>query len=97
MSFLPVTNGCWFLSKDTAINKIEHLLGNRDYIDRAYVNSIEKHLPKAVTWAIEQIGVESAFTECDSDRDGRITIHEMRETDLCLSSCMKLTIINSVL
>ena len=97
LAFLPVTEACWLYSKDSAIDKIEHLLGDRTYVDRDYVHTLEKKLPKAVTWAIEMVGVDTAFKDCDANQDGKITLDEARTTDTCLDSCAKLAIVNAVL
>ena len=97
LAFLPVSNACWFYSKESALDKIKLRLGDRTYIDRDYIHMLEKSLPKAVTWAIEKIGVEAAFEDCDANRDGKITLDEMRDTDTCLTSCTKLAVLNTVL
>lgn len=97
LAFLPISEACWLYSKDSAIDKIEHLLGDRTYVDRDYVDILEKTLPKAVSWAIEKIGVDAAFKDCDANQDGKITLDEARTTDTCLDSCAKLAIVNAVL
>lgn len=97
MAFLPVSNACWLYSKDSAIAKIEHLLGDRVSVDREYIDTLEKTLPKAVSWAIDKIGVEAAFEDCDADKDGKITVQEMKDSDTCLTSCAKLAVLNLVL
>lgn len=97
LAFLPVSNACWMYSKDSAIGKIEYLLGDQTYVDRDYIHILEKKLPKAVSWAIEKIGVDAAFEDCDANRDGKITLEEMKNTDTCLTSCVKLAILNAVL
>ena len=94
--FLPLANGCWIYSKEKMVNKIDKLLDGKD-VDRNYVHDLEKMLPKAVSWAIEKIGVDNAFIDCDANKDGKITIKEMRETDTCMSSCTKLAVLNMVL
>ncbi len=97
MAFLPISEACWLYSKDSAIDKIEHLLGDRTYVDRDYVDILEKTLPKAVSWAIEKIGVDAAFEDCDANGDGKITVQEMKDTGTCLASCVKLAVLNAVL
>ena len=94
--FLPLANGCWIYSKEKMVNKIDKLLDGKD-VDRNYVHDLEKMLPKAVSWAIEKIGVDNAFIDCDANKDGKITIKEMRETVTCMSSCTKLAVLNMVL
>lgn len=96
-AFLPVSNACWLYSKDSAIAKIQHLLGDQTSVDREYIHTLEKNLPKAVSWAIEKIGVDAAFEDCDANKDGKITLEEMKHTDTCLASCVKLGVLNAVL
>lgn len=95
--FLPVSNACWLYSKDSAIAKIQHLLGDQTSVDREYIHTLEKKFPKAVTWAIEMIGLDTAFKDCDANQDGKITLEEMKHTDTCLTSCVKLGVLNAVL
>ena len=97
LCLITVAESCWFVSKENTLNKIIKHLGGRTYIDRTYVREMEKTMPKIVSWAIDQIGVDSAFKDCDADKDGKITIGEMRETGTCLTSCTKLSILNTVL
>ena len=97
LTFLPVSNACWLYSKDAAVAKIEKELHGRTYIDRSYVYELEKKLPKAVSWAINAIGVDAAFKDCDANQDGKITLEELKHTDTCLTSCAKLAIVNAVL
>lgn len=97
LTFLPVSNACWFYSKDSAIDKIKNKLDGRTYVDRDYIHGLEKSLPKAVAWAIDKIGVDAAFEDCDANRDGKITLEEMRDTGTCLTSCTKLAVLNTVL
>ena len=97
MAFLPVSQACWLYSKEAAVAKIENLLGDRVSVDREYINMLEKTLPKAVSWAIEKIGVDAAFEDCDANKDGKITVQEMKDTDTCLVSCVKLGVLNVVL
>ena len=97
LAFLPVANACWLYSKDDAIKKIQKRLGDYTYVDREMIHSIEAYMPKAVSWAVEAIGVDTAFKDCDANNDGKITIEEMKHTDTCMSSCAKLAILNAVL
>ena len=97
LSLLPVTDACWLYSKDAAVDKIARELGGRNYVDRDYVHTLEKTLPKAVSWAIEFVGVDNAFKDCDANQDGKITLDEARTTDTCLDSCAKLALVNAVL
>ena len=97
LAWLPVANACWFLSKEPAVKKIENLLEDRTSINKDYVDELKKELPKVVSWAIDKIGVDTIFTDCDANRDGTITVKEMEDTDTCVSSCASLIIINTVL
>ena len=94
---LPVANACWLYSKDSAVAKVEKILDGRTYVDRNYVHELEKTLPKAFVWAIETIGVDRAFRDCDENRDGRITVDEMKHADTCLTGCATLAVLNAVL
>lgn len=94
--FLPVANACWVYSKENMVNKIEKLLDGRD-VNRGYILELGKNLPRAVSWAIDKIGVDSAFIDCDANKDGTITVKEMRDTGTCLTSCTKLAVLNMVL
>ena len=47
-------------------------------------------MPAMVCWAVNKIGVDAAFEDCDANRDGIITIKEMHDTDTYLTSCTKL-------
>ena len=78
------------------VNKIEKLLDGKD-VNRGYVLELEKKLPRAVSWAIDKIGLDSAFIDCDANKDGTITVREMRDTGTCLSSCSKMAVLNMVL
>ena len=94
---LPFAESCWFVSKENTLQKIKTRLGKRTFVDRAYIRDMESTMPKLISWAIEQIGVDSAFEDCDADRDGKITTDEMRDTETCLTSCTKLSVLNTVL
>ena len=70
-------------------NKLEEMLSRlADEIDK---------MPRVFGWAVNQIGVESAFKDCDANEDGVITLEEMRKTSTCLDSCFKLSIVNFAL
>lgn len=97
LAFLPVSEACWLYSKESAIAKIKQRLGDRTYVDKAYIRELEKTFPKAISWAIETIGVDSAFEDCDANHDQKITLEEMKLTDSCLTSCTKLAVLNAVL
>ena len=94
---LTFAESCWFVSKENTLQKIKTRLGERVFIDRAYIHELDSTMPKLISWAIEQIGVDSAFDHCDVDKNGKITIDEMREAETCLTSCTKLSVLNTVL
>lgn len=96
LMFLPLVNGCWMYSKENMVEKIENLLDGRD-VNRNFIRELEKKLPKAVSWAINKIGVDKAFIDCDANKDGSITVKEIRDTDTCMKSCTKLAVLNMVL
>tara|TARA_B100000963_G_scaffold356143_1_gene375679 strand:- start:833 stop:1156 length:324 start_codon:yes stop_codon:yes gene_type:complete len=94
--FLHHSEGCWLYDKQTTVDKIKKnlaLLGRSD-VDRDFFKEQMSKMPKVFSWAVHQIGVESAFTNCDSNQDGIITLNEMRKTSTCLDSCFKLSVIN---
>ncbi len=97
LCLLSAAESCWFVSKENTLKKIKTHLGKRTFVDRAYIREMETTMPKIIAWAIEQIGVDSAFKDCDADGDGRITTDEMRDTETCLTSCTKLSVLNTVL
>lgn len=97
MAVLTSVDACWFYSKENTLVKIKKLLGSRTFIDRAAVREMEKDMPKIISWAIEQIGVEDAFRDCDANQDGKITVIEMEDTATCMTSCTKLAVLNTVL
>ena len=79
------------------MEKIVNRLGSRTFIDRAYIREMQSDMPKIVSWAIEQIGVNAAFQDCDANKDGKITVTEMKDTATCLTSCTKLLVLNTAL
>lgn len=96
--FMLITSvkGCWLYSKKPAVDKIKTELekAGRHSVDRAFIRDITSSLPKVVSWAIEQIGVDNAFKDCDANRDGSITVDEMYTTPTCMDSCTKIAIVN---
>lgn len=97
VALLPSVNACWFYSKESTLVKIKQHLGTHVFIDREYISEMERNMPKIISWAIEQIGVDEAFKDCDANKDGKITVKEMEDTETCLASCTKLTVLNTVL
>jgi hypothetical protein len=99
LSLLQCGNACWFVEKQTTCDKIEDLLTEkgRTGVDRAFIDKMLEELPAPFAWAANSIGVPQAFEDCDANRDGTIEMQEMRETNTCLSTCTKLTIVNVAL
>ena len=97
VTLLTSVNACWFYSKESTLVKIKQHLSTRAFIDRDYVSEMERKMPKIISWAIEQIGVDEAFKDCDANKDGKITVKEMQDTGTCLASCTKLAVLNTVL
>ena len=87
------------MSKDGAVDKIEQALKtrDRDSVDRTFIHQMTSELPRVFSWAVQQIGIETAFLDCDQNQDGIITVEEMRVTDTCLESCTKIAIVNMAL
>ena len=86
-------DACWLYDKSATVDKIQKnlaVLGRSD-VDRT--DEIDK-MPRVFGWAVNQIGVESAFKDCDANKDGLITLEEMRKTSTCLDSCFKLSVVN---
>lgn len=96
LCFILNAEACWFYSKQTTLDKIKQHLGTRTFVDRSYIYDMKSKLPKLITWAIEAIGVDNTFEDCDANKDGKITLQEMVYTTTCLSSCTKLAILNTV-
>lgn len=90
---------CPFYDKPSTIEKIKINLKKlkRSDVDRDFFKEEEKKMPKIFSWAVHQIGVETAFRDCDENNDGTITLNEMAHADTCLDSCFKLGIVNIAL
>ena len=86
-------------TKESTLEKIKRRLAreNMPQLDRSYFEGMCARLPAPACWAVNNIGIDAAFEDCDADKDGTITLDEMRDTDTCLSSCTKLTVLNMVL
>ena len=93
---LPFSNACWLYDKQATVDKIQKnlaVLGRSD-VDRDFFKDQMEKMPKIFSWAVSQIGLESAFQDCDANQDGTITLKEMRETSTCLDSCFKMSVVN---
>ena len=94
-----VSAWCLFYDKPGTVEKIRKnlaVLGRKD-VDRDFFKEQQKKMPKIFSWAVDQIGVETAFKDCDENQDGTITLEEMRHDETCLDSCFKLGIVNIAL
>ena len=90
---------CFFYDKQGTLKKIEQnlaVLGRKD-VDRDFFKTQTKKMPRVFSWAVDQIGVERAFKDCDENDDGTITLEEMAHDRTCLDSCFKLGIVNIAL
>ena len=89
-------DACWLYEKQATVDKIQKNLKvlDRSSVDRQFFRDQMKKMPKIFSWAVSQIGVESAFRDCDADRDGSISLLEMRKTATCLDTCFKLGVVN---
>lgn len=90
---------CPFYDKTSTINKIKKnldFLGVKD-VDRNFFVEQSKKMPKIFSWAVNQIGVEQAFRDCDENNDGTITLQEMAHDKHCLDTCFKMGIVNIAL
>lgn len=90
---------CPFYDKTSTIQKIKKnlaVLGRQD-VDRDFFREQIKKMPKIFSWAVNQIGVEQAFKDCDENRDGTITLKEMAHDKHCLDSCFKMGVVNIAL
>lgn len=97
---LPTVSAwCPFYDKTSTVEKIQVNLGRlgRTSVDREFFKEEEEKMPKIFSWAVSQIGVERAFHDCDSNKDGTITVEEMTKASTCLDSCFKLGIVNFAL
>lgn len=93
---VPCTKACWLYDKQATVDKIKKnlaVLGRSD-VDRDFFSDQMLKMPRIFSWAVSQIGIEAAFTDCDANKDGTITLKEMRETSTCLDSCFKMSVVN---
>lgn len=90
------TEACWLYDKKATVEKIKKNLAvqHRDSVDRQYFRDQMKKMPRIFSWAVNQIGVEASFLDCDANQDGTITLKEMQDTSTCLDNCFKLSVIN---
>tara|TARA_B100000963_G_C22523976_1_gene624396 strand:- start:527 stop:850 length:324 start_codon:yes stop_codon:yes gene_type:complete len=99
LSFVHTSTGCWLYDKQATVDKIQKnlaVLGRSD-VDREFFQDQMTKMPKIFSWAVNQIGTEAAFRDCDANQDGTMTLEEMRKTPTCLDSCFKLSVVNLAL
>ena len=99
ISLLVGCDACWLYDKGYTVDKIQKnlaVLGRSDVNRKFFADEIDK-MPRIFGWAVNQIGVEPAFKDYDANKDGLITLNEMRQTSTCLDSCFKLSIVNLAL
>lgn len=99
MMLLGRADACWIGTKEGTLKKIKGRLAEEHItqLDHAYLDGLCARMPAPVCWAVNKIGIDAAFVDCDANKDGIITISEMRDTDTCLTSCTKLAVLNMVL
>lgn len=99
LCMITQVQACWFYSKQQTLEKIRIKLETEHVtqLSKDYLTSLTKSLPAPVSWAIESIGIDTAFKDCDINKDNIITLQEMADSNTCLVSCAKLAIVNSVL
>ncbi len=99
LMLLGRADACWFGTKKGIFKKIQRRMAEEDItqVDHAYLDGLCARMPAPVCWAVNKIGIDAAFVDCDANKDGIITQNEMRDTDTCLTSCTKLAVLNMVL
>ena len=87
---------CLFYDKPGTIEKIRKNLAflGRKSVDREFFKEQTEKMPRIFSWAVNQIGVERAFKDCDENNDGTITLDEMTHDETCLDTCFKMGIVN---
>lgn len=96
---LAAADACWIGTKEGTLKKIKQHLADDGVtqVDREYLEGMCARMPAPVCWAVHQIGIENAFTDCDANKNGIITQKEMKDTDTCLTNCAKLAVLHMVL
>lgn len=99
LSVIYQVQACWFYSKQTTIEKIRAKMNeiHLSQLSKTSLTKLAKTLPAPISWAVNVIGIENAYKDCDINRDNIITLEEMSESYTCLDSCTKLAVVNSVL
>lgn len=99
VSTLALSNACWFYSKEDSVRKIKNLMEREHLtvISKSYIQDLTASLPAPVQWAINSVGVNTAFKDCDTNGDDTLTLSEIEHTDTCLASCAKMYILNTAI
>jgi hypothetical protein len=99
LMLLGRADACWIGTKEGTLEKIKGRMAEEHItqVDHAYLDGLCARMPAPVCWAVNKIGIDAAFVDCDANKDGIITQNEMRDTDTCLTSCTKLAALNMVL
>lgn len=98
-ALLSGVSACWINTKEGTLEKIKGRMTEEHItqVDRDYLDGLCARMSAPVCWAVNKIGIDAAFVDCDANKDGIITLTEIRDTDTCLTSCTKLTVLNMVL
>jgi len=96
---MTLSNACWFYSKEDSIGKIKNLMEREHLtvISKSYIKDLTSTLPAPVQWAINSVGVNTIFKDCDANGDDTLTLSEIEHTDTCLASCAKMYILNTAI
>lgn len=99
MHTLTLTNACWFYSRESSVQKIKDLLEKNHIseISKTDIRGITSSLPAPIQWAINTVGVNAIFEDCDANGDNTLTVYEIEHTETCLASCVKMGILNTAI
>jgi len=88
-------NGCWFSTKEKAVQKMEEYVARIDLDIHAGISKDDltkgfQSLPKTAAWMLRTFtDVNDIFKRCDVNHDGMLTMAEIRAAPKCASSCVK--------
>jgi hypothetical protein len=94
-AFVGAAHGCWFSSKEKAVQKMEEYVAKIDLdihagIDKADLRHGIASMPKTTAWMLRTFtNVDDIFNRCDTNKDGRLTMAEIRAAPNCVASCVK--------
>ena len=96
---MPLAHACWFYSKEKTLQKIKNVMHEHDIkeISKDNIQSSLTQLPAPIKWAVNTVGVHTIFDDCDMNGDNIITTQEMKDSNTCLTSCVKLGLVNGIL